>query len=124
MASETNDANMSMVHFNASTERRLKLSNRPGGKGKDINLAIAYNEEGNSYMMSGKYEDAKKLYYKSMDTYKSLLEFSRPMMSLPMVNLGLANWLLGDFEKALEILELALVDRKKAYGVDDSKDFK
>lgn len=124
IASETNDADMSMKHFGAFVDKRRTLSSKPGGKDKDIYLAAAYNEEGIACMMNGRYEEAKHYFYQSMDTYKSLLEFSRPMMSLPMVNLGLAHWLLGDLEQALEVLELALLDREKTFGVDDTVDFK
>ena len=124
IALELNDAEKTLEHHGAFAQKRLKISNRPGGTKADTYLAGAYNEQGNACMIVQRYTEAKNFYYKSLNTYESLPEFSRTMISLPMVNLGLARWLLEDLVEASKILLVALSDREEVYGVDDVVDFR
>lgn len=115
---------MSTAHFGAFLESRLKISNRPDGRKEDDYLAVAYYEQGSALMMNMKYVEAKGFFNKSMQTHESLPGFDRPMLSLPMANLGLAHWLLGHLEEASIVLMTALDDRVKAYGADEIVGFK
>ena len=49
--------------------------------------------------------------------------FNNTDMSFPFVNLGLAYWLTGRFDKAMEVLTEGLSHREAAHGRDDKESF-
>jgi len=98
---------------------RKKLKFKSGKA--DALLAHAYNEFGNDFMTADEAEIAIGFYQRSIKIYKSLgADFKKTMLALPSVNLGLAYWLQGEFDKASKIVEGALHDQEEVFGTDDS----
>ena len=64
-------------------------------KGKDKRLAVSWNELGNAYIMNQMWEMGEGIFLQSRRTLQDLADFTRVLMSLRLVNLGLAYWLMG-----------------------------
>lgn len=122
-ASESNAAKACMMHYSTFLDIWLKLCKQPSGIVPNLHLAVAYNEKGNGYMMSEKYEDAKECYLDSKAAYQQLDGYKDVMASLPVVNLGLAHWLLGELDSASRVLIEGLAAREEEYGIDDNESF-
>lgn len=107
-------------------ELRKNLKSRPQLSGGDPLLAHAYNELGNDFMTTGEYYIAIGHYRTSIETYMSLQGFQKTMLVLPSVNLGLAYWLQGRYDKAAAVVEQALLEREQdqQFGVDDRQSMK
>jgi hypothetical protein len=64
------------------------------------------------------------MFKEAIKAYKSVDGFSPLMLSLPLVNLGLAYWLTENLPEAERVLLEALGERERAFGVDDTESFK
>jgi tetratricopeptide (TPR) repeat protein len=90
----------------------------------DEDLASAYNEVGVAYMMNKRYSEGKEHFLKSIEIYRGLDDYSTDMTAFPSANLGLAYWLLNQYDRAIEILQEALRDREETFGQNDSESLK
>ncbi|KAL1302195.1 hypothetical protein AAFC00_002624 [Neodothiora populina] len=90
---------------------------------KDMRLAISWNELGNAYMLNSAWEKGRVCFEKSIAQMNLLDDFSPLQLSLPLVNLALAYWVVGKYEDASEILTKALADREAVFGEDDGNSF-
>ena len=123
VAQEGNDPAGALKHcelFNAMMLDEL------GGKpqGKDIRLAKSWNELGNAYMLNKMWEMAEPCFLRSIATMKLVEGISKTDVSFMLVNLGLAYWLMGRLEEAVQVLQDGLRDRADAFGKDDSDSFR
>lgn len=91
--------------------------------GNDLRLAISWNELGNAYMLNDQWSKGEECFQKSIDLMRQLERFDKVLISLPVVNLGLAYWLQGRHEQATDILLEGLKDREAAFGADDRVSF-
>jgi tetratricopeptide (TPR) repeat protein len=100
----------------------LRKSIRHESSNGDALLAHAYNEIGNDFMAEEEeYNIAVGFYQTSIRIFRSLPQekFNKTMLSLPMVNLGLAYWLQHKYQEAYEIVQEALHQHSEEMGVDD-----
>lgn len=109
-ATETNDPQACLHHGKAPLSIRQRVAHETGKK--DIRLAIAYNEIGIGWIMAKEY------------VYEHLPDNTGYTRALPLVNIGLANWLLGDLDQASSALEQGLEERKTMFGLDDKESFR
>ena len=122
VATETNAPAEALKHFKIFNEMMLKQV--PDNiKGNDKRLSISWNELGNAYMMNKMWKKGEECYVRSKSTLLRLTDFSRVLMSLPLVNLGLAYWLMGRLNDAVEVLLEGLSDREAVYGLNDQESF-
>ena len=117
-AIDLNAADQVMFHYSAFNDLRLKIGRQ------DAFLAHSYNEKGNAYMVNKQYDKGLEAYKKAKEAYEQLPDFTVLMLPLVVANLGLANWFLGDYDAAVEILLKGLRRREEAFGVDDNESFK
>ena len=122
VATETNDPAACLHHTGLLLDLRLQALKE--GDPPGIRLAVAHNERGIAWMMNGKYEKAAQEFEEGISIYKSLKDYWYQMISLPLANLGLAYWLLGDYEKASETLLKSLKEREKHLGYMDKDSFR
>ena len=114
-----NEALKFQVTFNAQMIR--ELGNVRGGN--DMRLAISWNELGNAHMLNKDWRKGQKCFRQSIDLMRKLDDFEETWISLPICNLGLAQWLQGNYAEALEILLKGLKDREDRYGAGDRVSF-
>jgi tetratricopeptide (TPR) repeat protein len=122
VATETNAPAEALNHFKIFNEMMLKEA-EDDIEGKDKRLAISWNELGNAYMMNKMWEKGEECFLQSKRTLQRLVDFSRVLMSFPLVNLGLAYWLMGRLDDAVDVLLEGLRDREAAYGLNDQESF-
>jgi tetratricopeptide (TPR) repeat protein len=102
----------------------LRLSLRSRLPNSDELLAVSYNEIGNDFMRKKLYEEAEVHYIKSMDTYRSLRDYTELMLALPAANLGLAYWLQEQYGRAAEVVDKAIRYRESELGPNDKESMK
>lgn len=93
-------------------------------KAEDIRLAIAYNEIGIGWIMNKEYHKAIEAWENAIRVYERLPDNTGYTRALPLVNIGLAYWQLGDLNQASEILEQGLGEREEMFGPDDAESFR
>lgn len=122
VATETNDPEACLHHTGLLLNLRLQAIN--DGEFPGIRLAVAHNERGIALMMNGEYEKAAEEFHEGITIYKSLPDFWYQMISLPLGNLGLAYWLLGDYDTASNTLLESLREREAHLGYMDKDSFR
>ncbi|KAK3290456.1 P-loop containing nucleoside triphosphate hydrolase protein [Chaetomium fimeti] len=122
VANETNDAASCRLHTERFFEIRLDAAAETGAV--DERLARSYNQMGIVWMMAGEYKKAEESFATSAREYEKIPGYTKDKRSLALVNLGLAYWLQGSWDRASEILELGLADREELYGYMDSHSFR
>ena len=70
------------------------------------------------------FEQAKMSFEAAIATYEKLPHFKTYMLSIPLANIGLAYWLMGQFDNAFQFLERGIGDRVEFIGVDDHESFR
>lgn len=119
---ETNaDARGYFKEFNADMLKEYQAS--PELRKTDMRLAISWNELGNARMMDMRWQDGLDCYQRSIETMRQLQDFKPIMLSLPLCNLGLTHWLMGNTDAAIEALTRGLKDRQEAFGLNDRISF-
>ncbi|RMZ91103.1 hypothetical protein DV736_g1663, partial [Chaetothyriales sp. CBS 134916] len=83
------------------------------------NLAAAYNDLGAAYSMNRLPSKAFPLLDKSKALRESMPEFKKEHNFSPLLDLGRAHQLQGHYDKAVECLLQALVEREAALGKND-----
>ncbi|KIX10281.1 uncharacterized protein Z518_01363 [Rhinocladiella mackenziei CBS 650.93] len=119
---ETNDPVNALKYLKLFNEKMIKELGRKPSR-NDMRLAISWNELGNAYMLNRNWPKGEECFLKSIEEMKQLRDFQPTMISLPLANLGLAYWLQGKLEDAVETLTKGLEDRQKALGLDDRDSF-
>lgn len=122
VSTEINDPTGALTHF----EEFNRLAAEDMGSDSQSShkrLAISWNELGNGYLLNEMHEKGKEAFRKSIIIMKETDGFRSIDVSLPYVNLGLANWLTGQHEDALNILLEGIGHREAAYGIDDKQSF-
>lgn len=122
IGTETNEPEFTLRHFKIFNEMMMAEVG-DGPQGKDQRLAISWNELGNAYMMNKMWAQGEECFKRSLSTAQRLENFVPTDMSFPFVNLGLAYWLTGRLDEALETLLEGLGHREALFGVDDSDSF-
>lgn len=74
-------------------------------------------------MMNLQWQKGEECCVKAIEIMRSLENLPRTMLSFPLVNLGLAYWLMGRVEESLSVLLEGLSDREAAFGVNDRESF-
>ena len=121
-STESNDPEGALTHFKVFNHLAIQHSNaKPRTQNK--RLAISWNELGNAYMLNHRYEEGKLAFSTSISIMKDTENFLWTDVSLPFVNMGLAYWLTGQLEDAVNILLEGLGHREAVYGVDDNQSF-
>ena len=98
-----------------------ELGNTFGGR--DMRLAISWNELGCAHMLNKNWQKGHDCFQRSIELMQQLDGFEETWISLPLVNLGLAHWLQGRHEEALNVLLNGQKHRESMYGVDDRVSF-
>lgn len=122
IGTETNDPDSSLKHFSAFKDTVLKQASRPGADAEKLRVPIAWNELGNAWMMKKEWKQAEECFRESIRV-ATRQEQDPCNMSFPMVNLGLARLMLGQYEDASEVLSKGLKAREDRYGKDDDVSF-
>ncbi|MCJ1382412.1 hypothetical protein MMC17_005525 [Xylographa soralifera] len=103
---------------------KIMLEQVDTGTQKDnSSLAISWNELGVAHMMNRQWAEGEKCFLLSIDVMKRLDNFTKTMMSFPLVNLGLVYWLTERYDESIQVLLEGLGDREAAFGVDDRISF-
>jgi len=89
----------------------------------DMRLAISWNELGNAYMLKEQWTDGEECFKESIRVMCKVEGFKSTMISLPIVNLGLAYWITDRHGEALRVLKEGLAEREAAFGKDDKESF-
>jgi tetratricopeptide (TPR) repeat protein len=98
-----------------------EFATNPSGVG--MRLAISWNELGVAHMMNQQWQKGEECCLKAIEIMRSLENLPQTMLSFPLVNLGLAYWLMGRVEESLSVLLEGLSDREAAYGLNDRESF-
>lgn len=122
VATEINDPKSCLEHGKALLAIREEIARKNGRQ--DIRLAIAYNEIGIGWIMAKEYNKAIEAWRKALSVYQNLPENTGYTRALPLVNMGLAHWLLGDLEQASLVLGQGLKERETMFGPDDKESFR
>lgn len=122
VASEINDPRSCLEHGQALLAVREEVARR--NKREDIRLAIAYNEIGIGWIMAKEYHKAIEAWRNAIKVYEGLPDNTGYTRALPLVNIGLAYWLLGDLDHASEVLEQGLWEREEMFGPDSDESFR
>jgi len=109
--------------FNTLVANELK-GTKGANKFLEKKLAISLNELGIAYMMNKAWEDAANCFLEAVRIMESVDVSATELKSLPLANLGLACWLMGDhLKEADDVLISALADREVKYGPNDRESF-
>ena len=92
-------------------------------KRKTSRLGISWNELGVAYMANQQWEKGEVCFLRALESVKEVENFSKTMMSFPLVNLGMAYWIQNRLDEATKVLTEGLKDREEIYGVDDRNSF-
>jgi tetratricopeptide (TPR) repeat protein len=122
IANGTNNAISSLDHNTELLALRKEIVKESGKQ--DVLLAYAHNQFGCSLMMAGRYEEATSLFHVALDIWKCLPEFKPGLPSMEYSNLGLAYWMQGKHDEALEVLEKGLREREEGFGYMDNESFR
>jgi tetratricopeptide (TPR) repeat protein len=118
IATEVNEPSDALkYHLRFNDLMQKELGDVRGGQ--DMRLAISWNELGNAYMLNRRWEDGRHCFEQSITLMKQLDNYEEILISLPLVNIGLAYWLLGRHNDALKVLLEGLQHREVVYGQDD-----
>lgn len=125
VATETNKPDIAIYHLELSNNMAARKSEAtPGDKVSEITYAISFNELGVAHMMSDDWQKAERCFLQAIRMIESVEASAKESKSLPVVNLGLAYWLMGArIEEADKILMTGLADREAKYGLNDRKSF-
>ncbi|KAJ5406075.1 tetratricopeptide repeat domain-containing protein [Penicillium sp. CMV-2018d] len=122
VANETNDGKSCLYH----NEQLLKLRHdvfSSTGKG-DIRLANAHNQFGIALVMNREYEKAIYAFETSIGVYRGLEDYWLSMDHNPRTNMGFTYWIIGNLDRAEQILRDLLHDRETKFGVNDRESFR
>jgi hypothetical protein len=122
IATETNEPKLALDYlqrFNSVMLKELGDKDRTN----DMRLAISWNELGNANMLNDKWKIGEECFLQSIRAMRKVEGFDKTMVSLPIVNLGLAYWLTDRHDDALIALEGGLEDRERRFGKDDKESF-
>ena len=122
VATETNDPRACLEHGKALVAIREEVTREAGVE--DIRLDIAYNEIGIGWIMNKEYQKAIEAWENAIRVYERLPGNTGYTRGLPLVNIGLAYWLLGDLDQASNVLEQGLSEREEMFGPDDAESFR
>lgn len=122
IATETNEPKLALDYLQRFNSVMLK---ELGDKDhtNDMRLAISWNELGNAYMLNDRWTDGEECFLQSIRAMKRVEGYEKTMISLPIVNLGLANWLTDRYDDAIIYLKGGLEDREARFGKDDKESF-
>jgi tetratricopeptide (TPR) repeat protein len=126
VATETNDGPSCVRYYEKLLQKRQELTPKPTSITENEDLAIAYNEMGIGRMMMGNYEDAIDLLEvakKYSDVRRVHTETTTSVYLLASANLGLAHWIEGHWDDALNILMKAHNVYQKQAFLNDKESF-
>lgn len=90
----------------------------------DFSLAYAHNQMGCAWMMAGDYQKGCDFFTEALRIWHSNPNYTKGIASMEYANLGLCYWLLGQLDKAFEVLEQGLKEREEGFGVDNPESFR
>lgn len=122
IGTETNQPRYTLEHFSIFNRMMIEASGSEV-RGKDNRLYISWNELGNAYMLNKSWSKGEECFKLSIEAARLLPGFEPKSISLPMVNLGLAYWLMDRCDEAIDILNEGLRNRELVYGFDDTDSF-
>lgn len=122
VAAVTNEPETCLHHTGLLLDFRLQAVG--DGEEPGIRLAIAHNQRGIALIMNLEYDKAAEEFREGIKIYQSLPDFWYQMISLPLANLGLTYWLLGDYDIATNTLLEALREREANLGYMDNESFR
>lgn len=122
IATEINEPSQALIYHTRFNNLMVQELGHTRG-GKDMRLAISWNELGNAHMLNREWETGQECFERSIALMRQLDDFEEILVSLPMVNLGLAHWLQGRVSEALEVLQKGLLEREAKHGSDDRVSF-
>ena len=122
IGTETNQPQYTLKHFTIFNEMMVQESGSTV-RGKDNRLYISWNELGNAFMLNKNWSKGEECFKTSIESARLLPNYQPTDISFPMVNLGLAYWLMGRSDEALSTLTEGLAHREAVYGADDTESF-
>lgn len=122
-ATETNEPEEALLQFTMFNDLMTAQYSNGQLPSQDVRLAISWNELGISLMLNNRHVEAEPCFRKSLLAMKAQENFDPLQLSLPLVNLGLAYWLMNRSDEAASILLDGLAEREKALGKNDQDSF-
>jgi tetratricopeptide (TPR) repeat protein len=123
-AAVTNAPATAFKYNTAFLALRLEISETSPQGTRDAELAQAYNQAANAYLDRAEYDVTMDYYNKSWDIFRSLWNYTETMATITIANLSTSLWLLGEYDRANELVLENLRAREEAYGVDDTQSFR
>jgi hypothetical protein len=121
-ALHTNDPKKSLAHLEKFTSMTSKLlGDCPSGT--DQSMGVGWNELGNAYLQNDNVDKAAEYFLKSIKALEALDGAREISISMPLINLGFAQWLKGSLEEAEATFMKAYEVRKREYGIEDKTSF-
>lgn len=122
VANETNDGEACLRHTQVLLKMRLQAFEENGIP--DLRLAVAHNESGIAWVMTGEFDNAIAAFKSSIQVYQGLEEYWLSMDTNPLTNMGFTHWVKGDLVEASAIFEQLLRDRALKFGVNDTESYR
>ncbi len=122
IANGTNKPEDSMRHNTELINLRKRISKQTGVE--DFPLAYAHNQMGCAWMMNTDYAKERELFTEALRIWHAHPEFTKGLASMEYANLGMCYWLLGQLDKASEVLEEGLKEREDGFGRDNPESFR
>lgn len=116
IANGTNKPEDSMKHNTELLSLRKKICEKTGIE--DFPLAYAHNQMGKEY------DKGRELFTEALRIWHAHPSFTKGLASMEYANLGLCYWLLGQLDKASEVLEEGLKEREEGFGRDNPESFR
>lgn len=122
IANGTNRPDKSMEYNTKLLELRERISAMTGVE--DFPLAYAHNQKGCAMMMAAKYEEGRERFTDALRIWHAHPDFKPGIASMEYANLGLAHLLLGEPDKASDVLEKGLYEQEQGFGRDNPESFR
>lgn len=122
VANETNDGEACLRHTKVLLKMRLQAFEESAIP--DLRLAVAHNEIGIAWVMTGEYDNAIAAFKSSIQVYRGLEEYWLSMDTNPLTNIGFTYWVKEDLVEASAIFEQLLRDRVSKFGVNDTESYR
>ncbi|KAK3935813.1 hypothetical protein QBC46DRAFT_357973 [Diplogelasinospora grovesii] len=122
IANGTNKPRDSMAFNSELLVLRKRIAEKAGQQ--DFPLAYAHNQAGCAWMIAKDYQQGCTLFTEALRIWHSMPAYRKGIASMEYANLGLSYWLLGNLDKASEVLEEGLREREEGFGKNDAESFR
>lgn len=102
---------------------RMMLQELGKQPGKDMRLAMSFNELGVAYMINNDFNKGQECFQRAADEMRRLEDFEEWKISLPQVNLAYCYYFDKRFADAEDILLKGLAERVAKFGENDQESF-